>query len=121
MVFPPGQISTPCTTPKIRSYVPDNMEEAQTMRYQVMSVLNACPNHVSADFRNISAGIKRRVRRLKRKGTDKDHSDFMVSKFQGHMENGLFHVPVADVLDIYDRILQWGLCQLASRNKMGMW
>ena len=45
------------------------------------------------------------VRRLKGKGTDKDHSDFMVSKFQGHMEDGLFHVPVADALDIYDRIL----------------
>ena len=75
-------------------YVPNNMEEAQTMRYQVMSVLNACPHHVSSDFRNISAGVKRqRVRRLKGKGTDKDHSDFMVRKFQGHMEDGLFHVP----------------------------
>ena len=62
-------------------YVPDNLEEAQTMRYQVMSVLNACPHNVAADFRNISAGVKRWVRRLKCKGTDKDHSDFMVSKF----------------------------------------
>jgi len=88
------------------SYVPDNMEEAQTMRFQVMSVLTACPHHVSADFRNISAGIKRQVRRLKGKDTDKDHSDFMVSKFQGHMEDGLLHVPVADILDIADRILQ---------------
>ena len=74
------------------------------MRYQVMSTLNACPNHVSSDFRNISVGVKRWVRQLKEKGTDKDHSDFIVSKFQGHMEDRLFHVPVADVLDIYDRV-----------------
>ena len=78
-------------------------EEAQTMRFQVMSVLTDCPHHVSADFRNISAGVKRWVR-LKGKGNG---SDFMVSKFQCHMEDGLFHVPVADVLGIYDRILQW--------------
>ena len=28
------------------------------------------------------------------------HSDFMVSKFQCHMEDGLFHVSAVDVLDI---------------------
>ena len=99
-------------------HVPDNMAEAQTMRYQVMSVLNACPHHVAADFRNISAGVKRWVRRLKARGTDKDHSDFMVSKFQGHMENGLFNVPAADVLDIYDRILQWGSLLDRKRNEL---
>ena len=88
------------------------------MRYQVMSVLNACPHHVAADFRNISAGVKRWVRRLKAKGTDKDHSDFMVSKFQGHMEDGLFNVPAADVLDIYDRILQWGSLLDRKRNEL---
>ena len=27
-------------------YVPGYMEEAQTMRFQVMSVLTACPHHV---------------------------------------------------------------------------
>ena len=63
-------------------YVPDNMEEAQTMRFQIMSVLTDCPHHVSLDFRNISAGVKRWVRRLKGKGNDKDHFDFMVRKFQ---------------------------------------
>ena len=40
--------------------------------------------------------------RLKGKGSGKDHSDSMVNQFQGHMEDGLFHVPVSDVLDIYD-------------------
>ena len=73
---------------------------------------------MSADFRNISAGIKRWVRRLKGKGTDKDHSDFMVSKFQGHMEDGLFHAPVADILDIYDRIIQWGSLLDRKRNEL---
>ena len=73
--------------------------------------------HVSADFKNISAGIKRWVRRLKFKGTDKD-SDFTVSKFQGHMEDGLFHKPVADVLDIADRILQWGSLMDRKRNEL---
>ena len=98
-------------------FVPDNMEEVQTMRHQVMSVLNACPHHVSADFRNISAGVKRWVRRLKGKGNDKDHSDFSVSKFQCHMEEGLFHVPVTDVLDIADRIFQWGSLLDRKRNE----
>ena len=74
---------------------------------------------VSADFKNISAGIKWWVR-LKGKGTDKDHSDFMVRKFQGHMEDGLFHVPVTDVLDIhvYDRILQWESFLDRKRNEL---
>ena len=54
-------------------YVPDDMDEAQTMRFQVMSVLTAYPNHVSSDFRNISNGVKRWTRRLKGEGTDKDH------------------------------------------------
>ena len=40
------------------SYVPDNMEEAQTTLFQVTD----CPRHVSWDFRNISAGVKRWVR-----------------------------------------------------------
>ena len=83
-----------------------------------MSVLNACPHHVAADFRNISASIKRWIRRLKGKGTDKDHSDFMVSKFQGHMENGLFNVPAADTQDIYDRVLQWGFLLDRKRNEL---
>ena len=66
--------------------------------FQVMTVLTDCPNHMSSDFRNICAGVNGWVRRLKGKNNDKDHSDFMVSKFQCHMEDGLFHVPVADVL-----------------------
>ena len=76
------------------------------------------PSQIVSDFRNISAGVKRWVRRLKGKGTDKDHSDFMVSKFQDHMEDGWFHVPVADVLDIYDRILQWGSLLDRKRNEL---
>ena len=78
-------------------YVPDDMDEAQTMRFQVMSVLTACPHHVSSHFRNISIGVKRWTRRLNGKGNDKDHCDFMVRKFQCHMEDGLFHTPVTDI------------------------
>jgi len=59
------------------------------MRSQVMC---ACPHHVSSDFRNISAGVKWWVRRLKGMGNDKDHSELMVSKFQCHIEVGLFHL-----------------------------
>ena len=89
-------------------YVPDNMEEAQTMRFKVMSILNACPHSVSSDFRNIITGVKRWARRLRGKGDDKEHCDFMMRKFQCHMEDGLFHTPVADNIDVGDRILQWG-------------
>ena len=77
-------------------YVPDDMDEAQTMRFQVMSVLTACPHHVSSNFRNISIGVKQWTRRLNGKD-DKDHCDFMVRKFQCHMEDGLFHTPVTDI------------------------
>ena len=82
------------------------MYNPQDTVVQVMSVLTDCPHHVSSDFQNISAGVKRWVRRINGKGNDKEHSDFMVRKFQCHMEDGLFHVPVADVLDIGDHILQ---------------
>ena len=34
------------------------------------------------------------------------------------MEDGLFHVPVADVLDIADRILQWGSLLDRKRNEL---
>ena len=42
----------------------------------------------------------------------------MVSKFQGHMEDVLFHVPVVDVIDIYDRILQRGSFLDRKRNEL---
>ena len=87
------------------------------MRFQVMSVLTACPNHVSSDFRNISNGVKRWTRLLNGKGNDKEHCDFMVRNFQCHMEDGLFHVPVADVLDLGDCILQWGSLLDRKRNE----
>ena len=74
-------------------YVSDDMDEAQMIRFQVMSVLTAHPNHVSSDFRNISNGDKRWTHRLKDKNNDKDHCDFMMRKFQCHMENNLFHTP----------------------------
>ena len=45
-------------------YVPDNIEEAQTIRFQVMSILNAHPHSVSSDFWNIITGVKRWARRL---------------------------------------------------------
>ena len=90
-------------------YVPDDMDKTQTMRLQVMSLLTACPHHVSSDIRNISNGVKRWTRRLRGKGNDKDHCDFMVSKFQCYMEDGLFHTPVTGIQDVGDRILQQGI------------
>ena len=39
---------------------------------------------------------------LKGKGNDKEHCDFIVRKFQCHMEDGLFHTPVTDIQDIGD-------------------
>jgi hypothetical protein len=53
-------------------HVPDNMEEAQTMRFQVMSILNACPHSVSSDFQNIIMGVKRWAMRLRGKGDKKN-------------------------------------------------
>jgi len=101
-----------------RHYVPDNIEEAQTMRFQVMSLLNSCPNSVSSDFRNIITGVKRWVRRLRGKGEDKEHCDFMMRKFQWHMEDVLFHTPIADNYDVRDRILQWGSLLDRKRNEL---
>ena len=77
------------------------------MRFQVMSILTAYPHSVSSDFRNIITGVKRWARRLRGKGDDKELCDFMMSKFQCLMEDGLFHTPIADNYDIGDRILQW--------------
>ena len=74
-------------------YVLNNMEEAQTMQLQVISILTACPHNVVSDFWNVSNGVKRWTRRLKGKGTDKDHYDFMMSKFQCHMEDSYFIHP----------------------------
>ena len=54
---------------------------------------------MSSNFRSISNGVKRWTPRLKGKGNDKDHFDFMVSKFQCHMEDGIFHSPVTDIQD----------------------
>ena len=34
-------------------YIPDNMEEAQTMRFQIMKLLKACPSYVTNDIRNV--------------------------------------------------------------------
>jgi len=39
-------------------YVPDNMEKAHTMRFQVISILTAYPPRVSSDFRNIISSVK---------------------------------------------------------------
>ena len=64
---------------------------------------------MSSDFRNICNGVKRWTRRLKGKGTDKDHCDFMVRKF---------HTPVTNIQDIGDRILQWGSILDQKRNEL---
>ena len=62
---------------------------------------------MSSDFQSISNGIERWTRRLKGKDIDMDYCDFMVSKFQCHMEEGLFNTPVSDTLDVGYRILHW--------------
>ena len=85
----------------VEPYVPDNMEMAQTMRFQVMSTLTACL--AVSDFRNISGS---QTMGAKGKSNDKDHHGD--GKFQCHMEGGLFHAPMADVLDIGDLIVKWG-------------
>ena len=48
-----------------------------------------------------------------------EHCDFMVSKFQCHMEDGLFHTPIVDTLqDVGDGILQWGSILDRKRNEL---
>ena len=63
-------------------YVRDDINEAQTILFHRFGYVRTdSPNHVSSDFRNISNGVKRYTRRQIGKGNDKDHCDFMVSKF----------------------------------------
>ena len=69
-------------------FVPDNIEEAQTMRFLIMKLLKACPSSVTNDIRNVVTGVRRWAKRLRGKGNDHAWSDFMVSKFQHHMEKG---------------------------------
>jgi len=84
-------------------FAPYNMEEAQTMRFQIMKLLEAC---LSSDMRNVVTGVRRWAKRLRGKGNDHARSDFMVSKFQHHMEKGSFNRPLSDIEDIGDRVLQ---------------
>ena len=72
---------------------PDNMEEAQTMRFQVMKLLIACPSSVTNDLRNVVTGVRRWAKRLRCKRKDHAWSDFMLSKFQHHIEEG----PLSDI------------------------
>jgi hypothetical protein len=89
-------------------FVPDNMEEAQTMPFQVMILLKACLSSVTKNIRNVVMGVRRWTKRLRGKGNDHAWSDFMVSKFQHHMEEGSYNRPLSDIEEIGDRVLQWG-------------
>ena len=57
------------------------------------------------DIRNVVTGVRRWVKRLRGKGNDHAWSDFMVSKFQHHMEEGSYNRPLSDIEEIGDRVL----------------
>ena len=78
MYNPPDTVENNLIT-GIGHYVPDDLDEVQTMRFQVISVLTARPHHVSSHFWNISIGVKRWTR------------------------------PLTDIQDVGDRILQQGI------------
>ena len=84
------------------------MDEAQTMRFQVMKLFKACPSYVTNDIRNVITGVRRWAKRLRGKGNDHAWSDFIMSKFQHHMEEGSYNRPLSDIEEIGDRVLQWG-------------
>ena len=71
------------------AFVPDNMEEAQTMRFQILKLLKACPSSVTSDIRNVITvhddGGNIYV------ANDHAWSDFMVSKLQHHREAGSYN------------------------------
>jgi len=81
------------------------------MRFQVM-----CP-HIMCPL-SISNVVKRWTHRLKGKGNDKDHCDFMMRRFQCHVEDGLFHTPVTKIQEVDDRILQWRFILDRKRNEL---
>ena len=63
---------------------------------------------MTKDIRNVVTGACRWAKRLRGKGNDHAWSDFMVSKFQHHMEEGSYNRPLSDIEEIGDRVLQWG-------------
>ena len=63
--------------------------------FQIMKLLKACPSSVTSDMRNVVTGVCRWAKRLRGKGNDHAWSDFMVSKFQHHMEEGSFNRPIS--------------------------
>ena len=90
---------------KITGFSPDNMEEVQTMRFQIMKLLKACPPSVTSDMRNVVTGVRRWAKRLRGKRNDHAWSDFKVSKFKHHMEESSFNCPLSDIEEIGDRVL----------------
>ena len=54
------------------------MDEAQTMRFQMMKLLKASPLSVTKDIR-IVTGVSRWAKRLREKGNDHAWSEFMVN------------------------------------------
>ena len=65
-------------------------------------------SYENQDIRNVVTGVRRWEKRLRGKGNDHQWSDFMVSKFQHHMEEVLYNYPLSDIKEIGDRVLQWG-------------
>ena len=80
------------------------MDEAQTMRFQIIKLLKASPLSMTKDIR-IVTGVSRWVKRLREKGNNHTWSEFMVNKFQHHMEEGSYNRPLSDVEEIGDRVL----------------
>ena len=89
------------------TFVPDNMEEAQMMRFQIMKMLKACPSSFTRDIHNVAMGVRRWAKRVRGKSNDHAWSDFIVSKFQHHMEEGSYNQTLAEIEETGDHVIQW--------------
>ena len=88
------------TTP----FIHDNMEEAQTMRFQIMKLLKACPSSVTNDIRYVVTRARQWAKRLRVNENDHAWSDFMVSKLHHNMEEGSYSRPMSDIEKIGDGV-----------------
>ena len=72
-----------------------------------MKMLNViCQRHTRV--RHVATRIHRWAKCLRGKSNDHSWSDFIVSKFQHYMEEGLYNRHLADIEEIGDRVMQWG-------------
>ena len=51
------------------TFVPDNMEDVQTMWFQIMKLLKACPSSVIKDKSKVVTGVRRCEKRQREKET----------------------------------------------------